>query len=297
MKKIYFKSNLKHLIKIYDDTNLDLALYLDYNSASAISNMINRSNNDYPSDPQLIEKICQRYQISREMLLYEDLSYLKKAYMFEIDEEKQIEFYKYIFPIIVPKEDDSQTFVEAYTIHSNLLRRKDVNLNALQEINNIYELYVKEFNSNNNLSALANILSILVLSRTQEGKEYWIKGYLKLKNNTINDKTFKKDYFLNVQTESTEKFESNDLDDLILLYIEILKQHEEYQEFADFYLAIRYFLNIAQEGLNQSQSANIARYLLSDLVCLHNKYALDFFVHKQIFEEQVLINSQTVKEK
>lgn len=297
MKKIYFKSNLKHLINIYGDTNLDLALYLDYSSASAISNMINRSNNDYPSDPQIIDKICIRYKITKEMLLYEDLSNIKTAYLFEIDEKKQIEFCSYIFPIISPKNNDSENFKKAFKIHSNLMKQTSPKFDVSQDFLTLSNLYLQAFETSNSLSSLANLLSLLIYSRATIDKENLIDGYQKFKNNIITGKTFKKDYILDNQISLSKSAESNDLDDFILECIRILKKHNDYQSFADFYLAIRYFLNIAQEDLDPATSASISGLLLSDLVCLHNKYAINFFVYKQELEEKEIMCSQTVKEK
>lgn len=296
MKKIYFKSNLKHLIKLYEDSYLNLAIYLGYSSDSAIWNIINRSNNDYPSDPQLIDKICLRYKITKEALLYEDLSNMSKAYVFEVDEKIQKEFYLSVFPIIKPKEDDCKNFKEAYKLHWDLFQQTDILKDVSQEFFYILDLYQKALDEDNCLSALANMMNILVLERSQLNKQSQIEGYIKLKNNTISQKTYKRDYVLDNQNIDSERIDTDDLDTFILECITELKKHEEYISFAEFYQAIRYFLNIAYDDLDDATSASISGYLLQDLERINNKYAVNFIIHKQALESNLFKTSQSVKE-
>lgn len=282
MKKLYFNSNLKHLKKIYDDSNSELAAYLNYSGDSGITNLYNR-NKGYP--PELIDKICARYKITRDMLLYEDLTSIKISNLSDIEHSKLLEFHFKLFPIITPKNCDSKYFIDGYKKHINLLHTEKSGAETYQEFIDYLDLYEQAWNKDNSLPALANTLSSLVSYRSNLQNKTKILGVLKYKDKKISKKILNRDYFLDNNQNDLDLDEIRGLDNLIIDCISVLKKHNDYQPFADYYLAIRYVFNIAHEDLDEATSANISGYLLSDLVYLNNKYAIDYFIFKNSFEK------------
>lgn len=285
MSNIYFKSNLKHLIRVSGDSQSELAAYLGYSSDSGINNLINPNRgNDYPSDPKLIDDICKRYGITRDMLLYEDLSDINTFHLYECDLGSLIELHKKMFPTITPKDNDPILFKKGYKIHMDFINKAQIdsveNEMMFFEFINLYE---QAWNESNSFSALANILSILVYIRSNIQNEHRLEGLKKYKKNIIDKKTLDRDYILNNNNSSLNLEELSEFDDLIIQCISILKKHKDYHEFADYYLAIRYTVNIAHEDIDEAVSASISGYLLSDLVYLQNQYAIDYFVFKDKF--------------
>lgn len=281
MRKIYFKSNLKHLIKMHKDSNLELALYLGFSSDSTISNWFNKKDNFYPQDSLIIDKICLRYVIDKDSLLYEDLSSIKMPTLFELPDDKLIELQSFVFPLIIPKENDSDFFKLGFYKHKKLLQQTKVSAENMQLFNEYSNLYEKAYEIDASLPALANTLSSIIYYRAGIVNTNKIVGFYKYKNKQISNKSFYRDYILSsheveLNSDSLTQNELNELDKSIIEIIIELKKHIEFQQFADFYLAIRYKLNIADKDLNKVTSDVIFESLLYDLVRLKNIYAINF---------------------
>lgn len=303
MKKIYFKSNLKHLIKIYNDSNLELALYLGFTSESTISNWFNKKEDYYPTDTQIIDKICFRYTITKDLLLYEDLSSIKTPFLFDLPDDKLIELHSFLLPLISPKENDSELFKQAFYKHKELLKQTKVGAETTQLYFEYMDLYEKAYEKDDSLPALANTLSSIVHMRTGIAKENVISAMFKYRNKKISKKSFSRDYILNIdnQTDSDndniDQNEIKQLDTCIMKIIAELKGHADFQQFADYYLAIRYRLNIADSDLDEATSFILSENLLLDLVRLNNIYAINYLTYFNELIKKYLNTSQPVKAK
>lgn len=302
MDKIYFKSNIKHLVKIYGDTKENLAFSLGYNSGSAISNWFNKEDTFIPSN-NIIEKICSRYSISKEHLLYEDLRMIKSPFLFDLPEDKIIEFASYLLPLIEPKEDDSYFFKKGYIIQRELYNQTNIGAEITQQYFEYMDLYQKAYENDNSYSALANMLSSLVLIRANITNEDKIIGMLKYRDKKISKKYFTQNYMLNSDhnidfADDTSQHDfMNELDTSIMNIIYELKKQSDFFQFADYYLAIRYKLNIADSDLDKIKSELIAESLLLDLALLKNIYAINYLVYFDKISKKYLKISQPVKAK
>ncbi len=302
MKKNYFKSNLKHLIKINKDTQENLAFSLGYNSISTISNWFTKDDNHLPSN-SIIESICSRYSISKDLLLYEDLTPIKTPFFFDLPDEKLIEFTSFLLPLIDPKDNDSEFFKKGYMKQREFLNKTEIGTEISQLFCEYMDLYEKACENDDSYPALANMLSSLVLIRLNIANENKINGLLKYKNKQISKKDLAKNYFLDINNNidyDDDNFDQTDIEEMdknIMDIISELKKQPDFQQFADFYLAIRYKLNIADSDLDVVTSEIISENLLLDLVRLENIYAANYFVYFDKLSKNYLKTSQPVKVK
>lgn len=301
MKKIYFKSNLKHLIKIYKDTQENLAFSLGYNSISTISNWFNKDDDYIPSN-SIIENICSRYSINKDLLLYEDLTPIKTPFLFDLPDEILIEFSSFLLPLVEPKDDDSEFFKKGYMKQRELLSKTKVGAEISQLFCEYMDLYANACEKDDSYSALANTLSSLVLIRFNILNKNKINGILKYKSNKISKKNLAMNYFLDANNidyddDSFDQTDVEEMDKAIMEIISELKKQPDFQQIADFYLAIRYKLNIANNDLSIVTSEVIFENLLLDLIHLENIYAINFSVYFDKLAEKYLKTSQPVKVK
>lgn len=154
----YFANNLKHLRKIFGETQDDLA-ELIFTGKSTISNYENSTR--FPEE-NVLNKIAKHYQVTLEQLLYSDLtdipSYLD--IITNIDEEAIILFNR-IIPLFKLKDSlTSKEYKEAFELHMKLMRgslaeRETVNISFLIDV------YVEAIGNYDKPIFLLNYLSLL----------------------------------------------------------------------------------------------------------------------------------------
>lgn len=278
----YFANNLKHLRKIFGETQDDLA-ELIFTGKSTISNYENSTR--FPEE-NVLNKIAKHYQVTLEQLLYSDLtdipSYLD--IITNIDEEAIILFNR-IIPLFKLKDSlTSKEYKEAFELHMKLMRgslaeRETVNISFLIDV------YVEAIGNYDKPIFLLNYLSLLFTCcidycsvpdiETIDSEQ--VKSFFKTKERSKLEVRKQLSYigllghdeFGNeiVRSEST-----NEWDEEILLVIEKLK-NTQYSDVAYYYFALRYIYNIANSGHDKAINQLIGIALFTDLIKINNKYA------------------------
>lgn len=289
----YFASNLKHLRKIFGETQEDLADFL-FTSKSAISNYENGLR--FPGE-DVLNKISKHYQVTLSQLLNEDLTVTPSVfdYIKSLDEDSCHLLNRIFIPFKLKDSLTSKEYKKAFEEHLKLLYGS-IEEKETVDIGFIIDVYEESIGNCDKPIFLLNFLSFYFLmglsflntsDDTLDLEQF--KSYLRTKKRNKKDikKVLSNFFYLdsdefgneNVDLESRREF-----DESLLFIIEKLKK-TQYSDVAYYYFALRYVCNIPNNGENRATNRLIGMTLINDLAEINNKYANKFIaimkkVHK-----------------
>lgn len=289
----YFASNLKHLRKIFGETQEDLADFL-FTSKSAISNYENGLR--FP-DEDVLNKISKHYQVTLSQLLNEDLTVTPSLfdYIKGLDEDSCHLLNRIFIPFKLKDSLTSKEYKKAFEEHLKLLYGS-IEEKETVDIGFIIDVYEESIGNYDKPIFLLNFLSfyffigLSFLNTSDDTLDLeQLKSYLRTKKRNKKDvkKVLSNLFYLesdefgneNVDSESLKEFDED-----LLFIIEILKK-TQYSDVAYYYFALRYVCNIPNNSENRATNRLIGMTLINDLAEINNKYANKFIaimkkVHK-----------------
>lgn len=289
----YFASNLKHLRKIFGETQEDLADFL-FTSKSAISNYENGLR--FP-DEDVLNKISKHYQVTLSQLLNEDLTVTPSLfdYIKGLDEDSCHLLNRIFIPFKLKDSLTSKEYKKAFEEHLKLLYGS-IEEKETVDIGFIIDVYEESIGNYDKPIFLLNFLSfyfligLCFLNTSDDTLDLeQLKSYLRTKKRNKKDvkKVLSNLFYLesdefgneNVDSESLKEFDED-----LLFIIEKLKK-TQYSDVAYYYFALRYVCNIPNNSENRATNRLIGMTLINDLAEINNKYANKFIaimkkVHK-----------------
>ena len=274
-----FGKNLKHLRKMAGETQKQLAKAL-HCTDSAISKL--ESGKISPSRDQL-EAISRRYCKTVDQLLYADLTNIQ-PFSFETDGLKEIvSASKHIFPLI--NSDTAQlnrSFSIAYKKCTEIIdaasANRSISTASLVRCGELFDLAAEDDQcryeaSANQLWVILQMWGALIISG--EAQEELSEAVYKREN--------RQSFFqalLEVRTVITSKEVEEKQSSFIALFsekylelIRVLKSDNSWSALGDYYLALRFFFGMIDNGESAAFNTQIGMQLLKALVSLGNEYA------------------------
>lgn len=280
------RKNIRALRKYYGETMLDLSIALNV-SKSLISDW---ENGKKQISHNSINKIAKHYRIPSSIIINDDLSDIDNSFVVNhfLNLKNNKEYRKIInlsniFPLFTSKEiKDNKKLSEALEMHKQLYSYESSQIVEV-DIDVIINSYEESLSKNDYLSVLANFLSIVFCF---EMIQIYSLDYYESLNKFFSDKTVKQskkevnfiisNYFLNdIDKEDAEYTDSKnkDFDEFIMESISKFKNNKSYTELGDYYMALRYYLNLADNSLNSEENMLIGIMILKDLNKLGNRFA------------------------
>lgn len=272
------RKNIRALRKYYGETMLDLALTLDV-SKSLISDWEN-GKKSIPYNN--IVKIAKRYRISISHIMNYDLSYLDSSssvnYIVNFDDEyiKKINL-NTIFPLFISKEiKNSKKLSEALEMHKQLWSLDSSKMDKV-DIDIIISSYEEALSKNYCLSVLANYLSLIFFINSFDifSADYYenFNRFLSCgERNPKDGKFIISNYLLNDIDKEENECSNKDIDEFIMKSISDFKNNKFYSDLADYYMALRYYLNLVDNRLDREENLFIGTLFLKDLYILENRF-------------------------
>lgn len=233
--------------------------------------------------------IAKYFKITVDELLYSDFTNLKFNIENSVDPEISKEYIDSFCPIISTEEALlNQDFKTAYELQKNIydnMKNKTDDFNE-QDVDKFKKLYKKAYKEAHIIESIYNLLSWDFL-------EDMITGIMTPSNmemfedNNVSAKEYvemiflnkpeleKEDYEKNVvfQKEYNEYIKNKEID--FYTYISLLKKHNKYNDFADYYIALRYTFGLFSDNTYEINRL-IGISLLNTYDFLGNKYVKKF---------------------
>jgi immunity repressor protein len=281
----YFASNIKHLRKIFGETQEDLADFL-FTSKSAISNYENGLR--FP-DEDVLNKISKHYQVTLSQLLNEDLTVTPSLfdYIKGLDEDSYHLLNRIFIPFKLKDSLTSKEYKKAFEEHLKFLYGS-IEEKETVDIGFIIDVYEESIGNWDKPIFLLNFLSfyflmgLTFLNTSDDTLDLeQLKSYLRTKKRNKKDVKKVLDEFgnENVDLEFRKEFDED-----LLFIIEKLKK-TQYSDVAYYFFALRYVFNIPNNSEDLATNKLIGMTLIKDLTEINNKYAKKFIaiikkVHK-----------------
>lgn len=278
-----FGKNLKILRESIGETQLELALYLDFKTSSTVANY---EKGERQPSPYIIKKIANHYRITENMLISSDLSNLRKD-MLNIDFssipiEKLTDITKKIFPIIGSKTAlENNDFKRGYQEHKKMykLMNVDYQLEGLD-----FDLIIDSYDNASKAGIRDGWINIYIFLIQIEAaiKNPWMKRMsdeILVGSSKLNKDKFFKHYYLKDTELNEESIPEEDrelIEDLDELYKEVYSELRPYNEFADlmYYLtALRYIYGCVGEQEEQPQNSIVGVEMIYAYARMGNTYA------------------------
>ena len=268
--------NIKHLRKIYGETQTELGDALGY-SKSAIGSY--ETGEKLPKHDTVI-MIAKHYSIPVDTLLYSDLSKITKI-DFPVKNSNEL---RLLFGIITPlvKTDQAMKnpeFKKAYLKCQDYL---DAEVKGIQTSNTtfeiIFESFIKAGEETDIIEAQINVLwciwqiwfsirgrdSIDAFPSLLYKKEGRAKKLLEIRTNVSSDTLQLRREFIDL------------INDDVIDIIRVLKKSAKWYELADYYMALRFVYGFCDSGESDEINEQIGAHMMSSLVDLKNKYAIKY---------------------
>ena len=289
----YFASNIKHLRKIFGETQEDLADFL-FTSKSAISNYENGLR--FP-DEDVLNKISKHYQVTLSQLLNEDLTVTPSLfdYIKGLDEDSYHLLNRIFIPFKLKDSLTSKEYKKAFEEHLKFLYGS-IEEKETVDIGFIIDVYEESIGNWDKPIFLLNFLSfyflmgLTFLNTSDDTLDLeQLKSYLRTKKRNKKDvkKVLSDLFYLDSDEFGNENVDlefRKEFDEDLLFIIEKLKK-TQYSDVAYYFFALRYVFNIPNNSEDLATNKLIGMTLITDLTEINNKYAKKFIaiikkVHK-----------------
>ena len=276
--------NIKVLGTLFKENQRDIAEAIGVGE-STISNYV---KGKMPPKRENLSKIAKHFNISENVLINSDLSFLLELnnedgiYSFLTSFLKNLHI---IFPIIKMNEYiEDKDFENA--IKLNKIFYENFEQVKEHDLPKIIELYLSSYDKFQNLDSYANIAILLLILKIQSKDE--IKEYLDIYNPfDANDlELLTKDCILtrfdditiDEEKSSLERTEEDSILKAIDTIIDKLANNEKYKEFIYYFLSLRYIFGVGviTKELPAEICNLIGNEMMQNLVIAKNKYALDY---------------------
>lgn len=311
MKKWNFRNNLICLREANKESQENLAYNLGFRTKSTIANY---EAGDRTPNHRILQKIAIHYNITVDELCYGDLKYLidKDLTDFPIDDwRKNKKISEIMFPVWGFKKDkyDDPLFERGYEAQKKIRKYfyKDETSFDSKMFKTCHDSYIESVNENGTIESAANLLWLYVFVSSIWNNKHLLGGIYKLYSKQIDKKEFHKDYILKCfldeksnedeaytkkegfvpadrELKILEKYVEKD-EEVYALLFRCLRKNSQGCEFADYYMALQYILNLVDNDYDAAMNQVMGMELMRKFVIMGNKYAIEFF---EIFDKEAL---------
>ncbi len=265
-------NNITILRKAYGESYENLARAIGYEDKSGVANWYSRGS---VNDAEKLKRVAQHYRIPISTLLDSDLSDFKIPVEQYKDPEKQIFSFFILFPLAFnDNESGDPLFEKAFHLHTEYIR-KGFRKNYFDPVmfDEMWTAYERSFEDNATIEAFINMTSLCIL--TEVGlKNPWM---LNLSGTRVGTKDFNEIFLPNYKNDLiTSDDETQELERQVVFSLRKIKQQSKYADLADYYMAIRYFWALPDNGLSWADNQMVGNEMISSFAWLGNKYALLF---------------------
>lgn len=278
-KTKHFRKNIKDLRKAHNETQMDLALALGFDSVSTISMY---ENGTREPDLKTIQKIAEHYGITLDKLMRADFSnvdFISINYSWN----NMISVFETMYPIVYSEEAlKNGNFKKGYIQSNKILHEIQMGDSiSRSDFETALEDYSKSLEENDIIEAAANILWLFFVLYSLLPDTKMIKIGEALLNGKISSKKFVKYYTSNYDendflSDKAKKAYIQDFNTEILSCIQFLKDSKMYSELGDYYLALTYIIGMVDNDYGQEINKDIGMEMMLSYLSLGNLYAFKF---------------------
>ena len=275
-------NNIRFLRKVYGETQEELG---------SIINVEKNTISYYESgkrepDRGILSAIAKHYGISTDELVVDDFSTVGGVGKIKMDYNMVWNNIDSIFPMFSSEDAVcSPHFNKAYTLHRKIFDDlKKLNTSQFDE----FEVCINEYalawrNEMPEYEAIANCMGILylLLSTFQVAPQMgntaaWVRQVVK--DNPRAERILE-EYFETgkIGFEIEEKFDCGVASETLLEMIACIKQLEQWNQLADYYLALYFVFGLRKNGLNLEINRRMGLEMMNAFAELGNKYARRYF--------------------
>lgn len=278
-KKNRLAENIRILMAVFEEKQKDLAAALGVTSA-AVSVWVNGKKE--PS-AEMLERIAMRYSVTVTQLRYSDMSD-RQQIIFPNSKKKLMEIAEIALPCL--SSDAAMTeqhFATAYRAHRQLLTidNEIARIHLLDTAIDEYRLSVTEANI---VEAACNLTALLFRCSSVFQNPELLQRLANARDNTWCVSSIFKRLSLGDIAYRTEDDEDNllaftrEVETELNQLLTLIRSSTEYRDYAEFYLAFRYYLGLVDNECDRKTNNLIAGELMWSFAELGNKVAQDFLV-------------------
>lgn len=270
--------NIKDLRKSHGETQQELGRFLNVED-NTIS--MYESGKRQP-DLDTLRKIAARYGRPLDELVRADFSSLDLTKV-DLAWENVVSSFDIMFPTVCSDEAlKDASFTEGYNVTNKILAElKQGGTVDSSLFKRAMDAYAKSFDESEIEESAVNILWLIYILFSLLPDAHSIKMGEAILYGKASGSKFIKSYLLNksipdTDNEANKKSYSNDMNGCIVEYMRFLKSSSKYANLADYYLALRYVIGLADTNFGQDLNKSIGMEMMLSFLSLGNPYAFSF---------------------
>jgi len=268
--------NIKRLRQAYGETQQELADAINV-SASAVANY---ERGDRDVDLQKLQAIATRYRYPLEQLIRTNLFSRKPAKLsFCFDEI--IKLLNIMLPLLCSEEAlENKEFLKAYQCHLKIRGNFEKCIEPrVEDIETSFDFYVKSYVTSQIMESAANLVNLVFLGAIvaisgEDGtrmSEAFRSSYIT--GESVDNKYFTRRKNRDAYAEREKKKIIRELNESILPIIQDLSSLPKWVDLAHYYLALRYFTGMVNNGISDDWNSAIGMEMMRSLLVFKNRYA------------------------
>lgn len=231
-----------------------------------------------------LEKISKRYSITVEQLQYSDLS---ERQLVELPPSKRelAEMGKSLYPFVKSEEAlKNPHFYCAYCAYKQLHEASSSNPVANDRLVDVMlEEYRLAISEDGCVEAACNLMTVILITTTAMVNQQLIRQLDRVPENSPHIRTIFKHVDLGdipLRTEEDEqflKFYIKEMDEEIRELLSLIRTSTLYHDYAEYFVALRYFLGAADNEYDLSTNRQIGSEMMKSFAEMGNELAIKFF--------------------
>lgn len=278
-KKNRLAENIRILLNVFDEQQKDLAAALGV-SPTAVSVWANGKKK--PS-AEMLERIATRYSVTIAQLQYSDMSD-RHQIQFLRSKQKLLDISELALPCLSSDSAmDDPHFVTGHRAHQQLLTTTN-EVAFFHFLNTAIDEYRLSVEENRTAEAACNLVALLFrCASIYQNPELGKKLANAPDNSWCVSSIFKRLSLGDMQYRSESDEENllafaRDIESELKQLLTLIRSSTVYRDYAEFYLALKYYIGLVDNECDQKTNNRIAGEMLWSFAELGNKVAQDFIV-------------------
>lgn len=271
--------NIKELRKAYGESQQELGDAIHVGPTT----IANYESGVRQPDFQTLQAIATHYGYPVDQLIRDNFSGLKKV-SFSADWKKVVEMIDVMFPISCSgKALEDPDFKEAYDYTLKIwdaIKKGDTPMQGM--VDECWKSYLKSLEELETKESVANILALLFVGWSSIANDYTMRIGEALYNRSASGEAFIKNYVLRSDKSDDKMAETKkqqfirDYNESITSCLQALKDSPEWSALADYYLALRYVIDMVDSNFGIDMNKTIGMEMMLSFLTLGNPYAFKF---------------------
>lgn len=278
VKQTKLGMNIKELRRAFGESQQELGNAIGLTSTA----IANYENGDRTPDLQKLQLIAAHYGYPVDQLIRDNFSDLQTMSYPTL--KKVMEMTNVIFPICCSdKALEDSNFKKGYDYTLKIwdaIKKGDTPMKGMVDV--CWESYLKSAEELETIESVANMLALLFVSWSSIPNDYTKRIGEALYNRNISSEAFIKNYVLRKDKSGDKIAEAQkqqflrDYNESIISCLKTLKDSPEWVELADYYLALRYVIDMTDSNLGMDMNKTIGMEMMLSFLALGNPYAFAF---------------------